>query len=103
MKIRKNDTVIIKLGKDRGKTGKVVRVITKDDTLLVEGLNLYKKHQKARSQDQKGGIIEKPMPIKISNVMIFDSKTNKGVRVGYISDEGKKTRVIKVSGKNVKI
>jgi len=103
MKIQKGDTVIIKTGKDRNKTGKVLRVITKNSTVLVEGLNLYKKNQRARSEGQKGGIIEKSMPIHISNVMLLDSATKKGARVGYIIDGGKKVRVTRKAGKTSKI
>jgi len=100
MKIHKGDTVIIKNGKDRNKTGKVLKVVPQKNIILVEGLNLYKKHQKARSSGQKGGVIEKPMPIHISNVMLLDPKTKKGVRVGYSVLQSKKVRVMKGSGKN---
>lgn len=103
MKIHKGDIVIIKTGKDRNKTGKVLRVITKDEAVVVEGLNLYKKHQKARGEGQKGGIIEKPMPMHVSNVMLVDSKTKKGSRVGYSVEGGKKTRVLRRAGKTSKI
>mgnify|MGYP001952695522 CR=1 FL=1 len=103
MKIHKGDTVIINIGKDRNKTGKVLRVVSKDSTVLVEGLNLHKKHQKAKGEGQKGGIIEKPMPIHISNIMLIDPKTKKGSRVGYSMEGGKKSRVLKRDGKTTKI
>jgi len=68
MKIKKGDIVKILAGKDRGKSGKVLRALPKEDKVVVEGVNVVKRHQRARSQNQKGGIIEKPMPLHVSNV-----------------------------------
>ena len=81
MKIKKNDNVIIIAGKDKGKTGAVSRVFPKKDMLVVAGLNMHKKHQRARKGGEKGQIIDMAMPIHVSNVMIIDSDTKKPVRI----------------------
>lgn len=103
MKIQKGDTVIIKSGKDRGKTGKVLSVLSVRNAVIVEGLNLYKKHQKARGQGQKGGIIQKPMPVHASNVMILDGKTKRGARVGYDISGDRKARILRAGGKSSRL
>lgn len=83
--IKKGDNVIVITGKDKGKTGKVLHSIPKSDSLIIDGINIVKKHQKSKGQQQKGGIIEKPMPIHISNVKLEqESKIKK--------QENKKTR-----------
>jgi large subunit ribosomal protein L24 len=97
MRIKKGDNVIILAGKDKGKTGKVVDSLPVRNQVIVEGLNKVKKHQKSRSKDQKGGIIEMSMPINVSNVAIVDPKTNKPTRIGYEVKGGKKVRVTKKS------
>ena len=83
MKIRKGDTVLIISGKDRGRKSKVLEALPKEKWLIVEGVNLRKKHQKARKAGEKGQIIELPAPIHISNVKIICSKCGKATRVGY--------------------
>lgn len=97
MKIKKGDTVIVTTGKDRGKSGTVVRAIPKKGMVLVEGINIVKKHQKARRSGSVGQIIEKPMPIRVANVSIKDPKGGKPSRIGYVIEGGKKLRVARKS------
>ena len=101
MKIRKGDNIIVLSGKDRGKGGTVLRAFPKKDMVLVEGINIAKKHQKARRQGQVGQVIERPMPIHVSNVAIKDPKSGKASRVSYKVDGEKKTRVAVKSGASV--
>ena len=97
MKIKKGDDVIVISGKDKGQTGEVVRVLPKDNKVLVNGVNTAKKHQKPRQQNQQGGIIDRDMPIDASNVMLLHK--GKPTRVGYkIQDDGTKVRVAKRTG-----
>jgi large subunit ribosomal protein L24 len=99
MRIKKGDNVIIITGKDKGKSGKVERVLPKQGKLIVDGLNLMKSHQRPRRQDQKGQVIEKSMPITASNVMMVDPKTKKPTKVGKKADEqGKLKRFSRASG-----
>lgn len=100
MKIRKNDNVIVLSGKDKGKTGKVLRAMPKDGKVIVEGINIVKKHQKKVSGGS-GAVIEKTMPINVSAVAVIDPKTKKATRVGYKVEGGKKVRVTKASGATV--
>ncbi len=101
MKIRKDDNVIVVTGKDKGKTGKVVKSLPKTNQVIVAGVNLRKVHERARKGGQKGQIVDKTMPVHISNVMLIDSKTNKGTRVGLKVEGGKKLRISKKSGTTV--
>ena len=90
MKIKKGDQVKILSGKDRGKSGKVLRVFSQDKKMIVEGLNLIKKHIRPRKEGDKGQRIEVPAKINISNAMLVCSKCGKSARVGYrISGENK--------------
>lgn len=101
MKIKKGDNVIVLTGKDRGKTGKVVRALPEVSRVLVEGINMRKRHQRTnKNTKQGGGIIEKAMPIDVSNVALVDPKTGKATRIGKKYDEDKKVwvRVAKKSG-----
>ena len=98
MKIKKNDKVIIISGKDKGKEGKVLQALHDEDKVVVEGVNIAKKHQKSRSQSQKGQVVDKAMPVHVSNVSLIDPKTKKPTRVGYEMKDGKKVRVTKKSG-----
>lgn len=98
MKIRKNDTVIVITGKDKGKEAKVVRALPKEGKIIVDGVNVKKKSQRARKSGAKGQIIDKPMPIDVSNVMLLDPKSKKRTRAGFDIKAGKKTRVAKKSG-----
>tara|TARA_B100000965_G_scaffold396342_1_gene411124 strand:+ start:530 stop:847 length:318 start_codon:yes stop_codon:yes gene_type:complete len=101
IKLKKGDEVIVLTGKDKGKKGKIVRVIPDLRKVIVGDINKYKKHQKP-GNNEPGGIIEKDMPIHISNVSFFDSESNKGTRIGYIfNKDGKKIRINKKSGKEI--
>jgi len=94
MKIRKNDTVIIIAGKDRGKRGKVRRALPKEDRVIVEGLNMIKRHSRARRAARQAGIIELEAPIHVSNVMLLCDKCGKPTRVGFrFLTDGKKVRI----------
>jgi large subunit ribosomal protein L24 len=94
MKIRKNDTVLIIAGKDKGKKGKVRRSLPKEDKVIVEGLNVIKRHSKTKGQARQAGIIELEAPLSISKVMLICSKCAKPARVGYrFLDDGKKARI----------
>lgn len=99
MKIKKGDTVMVIAGKDKGKTGKVERVLANTDQVVVEGINVATKHQKNRRIRSQGQIIEKPMPVHVSNVSMMEGK--KPVRVGYKVEDGKKVRVSKKTGKEI--
>lgn len=94
MKIKKNDFVKVIAGNDRGRTGKVLKVFPKENRLIIEGVNIRKRHTKPTQKNPQGGIFEKEAPIHISNVMILDPKTNEPSRIGakIILDEktGKK-------------
>ena len=98
MNIRTGDTVVIIAGKDKGKTGKVLSAFPRENKILVEGVNILKKSQRSRQAGKKGQIIEKTMPIHISNAMLLDPKSKKGTRVGRKIEAGKKVRVAKKSG-----
>ena len=101
IKLKKGDEVIVLAGKDKGKRGKILKVIPTTKKIIVSEINKYKKHQKP-GNNEPGGIIEKDMPIHISNVAFYDSSLNKGVRLGYSFDkDGKKIRINKKSGKEI--
>ena len=94
MKIKKEDMVLVVVGKDKGKKGKVRQVMSKDNVLVVEGVNIIKRHMKPRAQARQAGIIEREAPIQISNVMLICSKCGKPVRVqSKILEDGKRVRV----------
>lgn len=95
MKIKKGDTVLIISGKDRTKKGKVLEVFPKEGKILVEGINLRKKHQRSKRTGEKGQIVEMPTPLDISNAKLICSKCNKATRVGYKIVENKKFRICK--------
>ena len=95
MKIKKGDQVKIILGKDNGKTGKVLRVFSVDEKILVEGLNLIKKHIRPRKEGERGQRLELPAKINISNVMLVCPKCGKDTRVGYKKTVDKTLRVCK--------
>jgi large subunit ribosomal protein L24 len=99
IKVRKGDTVMVIAGDDKGKTGRVLSVDEVKRRVIVEKVNFVKRHTKARSQTQQGGILEKEAPIHLSNVMLFDPKAGKGVRVGVrFTKEGKRERVSRATG-----
>ncbi len=100
MKLRKGDTVEIIAGKDKGKQGEIAAVFPKKNKVIVTGRNVAKRHTKARSQNQAGGIIDKEMPMDASNVMLVSK--GKTSRVGYkVAKDGAKTRVAKKTGEEV--
>ncbi|QCI22339.1 50S ribosomal protein L24 [Golovinomyces cichoracearum] len=101
-KLRRNDEVIVLTGKDKGKKG-VIKSILSSNKVIINGLNMIKKHQKPiPSQNRIGGIIEKEAPIQISNIAIFNPESNKSDRVGFKFKEGKKIRFFKSNGKVIK-
>jgi large subunit ribosomal protein L24 len=102
-KIRNGDEIVVTTGKDKGRRGTVLQVF--QDTVLIEGINIAKKHQKGNpNQGVEGGIIDKAMPIDISNVLVFNPKTKKGERVGIrVAEDGSKQRVFRQSGEVVDI
>ena len=94
MKIRKNDTVIVIAGKDRGKKGKVRLSYPKQSRLLVEGVNMIKRHTRARGRVRQAGVIEREAPIHVSNVMLLCSKCSRPTRVGLqLLEDGRKVRL----------
>ncbi|HFE38194.1 MAG TPA: 50S ribosomal protein L24 [Gammaproteobacteria bacterium] len=101
-KIRKGDDVIVIAGKDKGKTGNVNRVVS-SERIIVDGVNMVKRHTKGNPQQNiPGGIIDKEAPIHISNVMIYNSSTGKGDRVGFKTlEDGVKVRTFKSSGEQI--
>ncbi|MBU1131598.1 50S ribosomal protein L24 [Patescibacteria group bacterium] len=102
MKIKKNDKVIIIAGKDKGKSGKVMQVFSKEGKIVIEGLNLRHKHVRPRRQGEKGQRIEYSAPLDASNAMLVDSKTGKRTRVGYkILENKEKIRISKKSGESI--
>lgn len=92
MKIKTGDNVVVMAGKNKKKTGKVIKVLTKTNKVVIEGVNLVKRHVKKTKQG-KGQIISFEAPIHASNVMLIDSKTKKPTRIGYKMEGGKKLRV----------
>lgn len=97
MKIKRNDNVKVIAGRDKGKTGRVLRVDRDKQRVLVEGVNLVKKAMKKRRQNDQGGIIEIEAPIHVSNVMVV-SRNGQTSRVGYKVENGKKSRIAKKTG-----
>ena len=107
MRIRTDDEVIVIAGKDKGKTGKVIRTDPKRDRVFVEGLNIQKRHQRPQTLrdvqrgSEVGGIIERPGPIHVSNVMLIDPKSGDPTRIGVRRGEGGRERVAKKSGEAI--
>ncbi|MEX2442112.1 MAG: 50S ribosomal protein L24 [Alkalispirochaeta sp.] len=99
-KLKKNDTVTVIAGKDKGRTGRVLRIDENGDRVLVEGVNMVKKAQKKQRQDDTGGIIEKEAPIAISNVM-YVGRDGKPARLGYRVEGGEKVRFSRKTGETV--
>ena len=97
--VKTDDQVVVISGKDKGKTGKVLMVDAEKGRVYVEGVNIVKKHQKARTQNAPAGIVEREGSIDASNVMLVDPKTGKPTRVGYrVNEDGTKSRIAKRSG-----
>ncbi|MFA5291205.1 MAG: 50S ribosomal protein L24 [Candidatus Paceibacterota bacterium] len=101
MKIKKGDNVIVIAGKDRGKQAKVLRVLHTTDQVLVEGVNLKKKHQRPRREGEKGQMIDMPHPVHLSNVLLYCPSCGQGVRMGAKITAKKKVRVCKKCGKEI--
>jgi len=98
-KIKKDDEVIVLTGRDRGKRGKVLRALPLEDRVIVEGVNMMKRHTKPSQADPQGGIKEKEAAIHVSNVALIDPKSNRPTRVGFkVLADGRKVRVAKRSG-----
>jgi len=102
MKIKSGDKVKVLVGKDQGKTGKVIQVLKNKKTsqyyVVVEGINKLKKHMKPGKSGEKGQVIELSAPIHISNVMLIDEKSNKATRIGYKKEGNDKKRIAKING-----
>lgn len=97
MKLKKGDKVIVIAGSDKGKEGVIQVVYPKLNRVVVEGINVHKKHQKPTQQTPEGSVIDIYVPIDASNVMLVDPKTKKGTRVGYTVEKDKKVRISKAS------
>lgn len=95
MRIKKNDNIIVISGKDRGRKAKVLKVLPKQNKAVIQGLNIIKKHRKARKQGEKGQVVEIPAPIHISNLKVICGKCGKATRLGYKIIENKKYRICK--------
>lgn len=97
MRIKKGDQVIVITGRDKGKTGEVIKSMPKENKVIVQGINLVKRHTKP-TQESAGGIVSKEAPIHVSNVALIDPKDGKATRVGFKVENGQKVRVSKRSG-----
>ena len=101
-RIQKGDTVVVISGKDKGKTGKVMRFLKEDDKVLVEGINLVKRHMRPNPRMQQGGILEREQPMFASKVMLVDPSTGKGTRIKVKTDDkGVKVRIAVKSGEEI--
>ncbi|WP_430789259.1 50S ribosomal protein L24 [Virgibacillus flavescens] len=98
MHVKKGDKVKVISGKDRGKQGTILEAYPKKDRVLVEGINMVKKHAKPSQDNPQGGILNQEAPIHVSNVMPFDPKSGEPTRVGFEVRDGKKVRIAKKSG-----
>ena len=102
MRIRKDDNVLVIAGKDKGKKGKVRFAYPKKERVLVEGVNFIKMHSKARAQVRQAGIIEREVPIHVSNVMLLCSRCNDPARIGFrILEDGRKVRFCRACGEAI--
>ena len=102
MHIRKNDTVVIITGKYKGRKGRVLRTIPKDNRIVVEGVNMMKRHTKPSQRNQQGGIVERERPIDASNVMVWCEAANKPSKIQMKRlEDGSRVRVYKVNGETV--
>ncbi|AXN39130.1 50S ribosomal protein L24 [Peribacillus sp. NPDC060186] len=101
MHVKKGDKVVVISGKDKGKQGTILEAYPKQNRVLVEGINIVKKHSKPSQINPQGGIISREAAIHVSNVMPLDPKSGKPTRVGYKIENGKKVRVAKISGETL--
>ena len=102
LKIKKGDTVYVNAGNDKGKTGKVLSVDPAQNRAIVEGVNLVSRHTKPNAKQPQGGIIKHEAPVHVSNVNLIDPKSGKPTRVGFKVEDGKKVRIAKKSGEEIK-
>lgn len=103
LKVKKGDHIIVTAGRDKGKTGDIIRVFPRENRALVQGVNMVQRHQR-QSQTQPGGIVPKESTIHISNIALADPKTGKPTRVGYKTlDDGRKVRIAKASGGEIDV
>jgi len=101
-KIKSGDLVYVTAGKDKGKTGKVLKLLKAQNRVIVEKVNVVKRHSKPTQQNQAGGIVEKELGINLSNVMLVDPESNSPTRAGYkLNEKGKKVRISKKSGEEI--
>ena len=101
--IKKNDTVVVLASEDKGKTGKVLKVLVEKNRALVEGVNMVSKSTKPSAKNPQGGIVKQEAPIHISNLSLVDPKSGKATRVGIkVTEDGKKVRIAKKSGEEIK-
>ena len=101
--IKKNDTVVVLAGEDKGKTGKVLKVLVEKNRALVEVVNMVSKSTKPSAKNPQGGIVKQEAPIHISNLSLVDPKSGKATRVGIkVTEDGKKVRIAKKSGEEIK-
>ena len=96
-KVKKGDKVVVITGRDKGKSGEILEVLRAENRVVVQGINMAQRHQK-QSMSQEGGIVQKELPIHVSNVALIDPKTEKPTRVGYKMDGERKIRVARRSG-----
>ena len=100
--IKKGDTVYVNAGEDKGKTGRVLKVLVKDNKAIVEGVNMVSKHTKPNAKAPQGGIVKKEAPIHLSNLNVLDPKTKTATRIGRkMNEEGKLVRYSKKSGEEI--
>ena len=103
-RIKKDDTVIVIAGKDKGRSGRVLKVIPDEDRVVVEGVNMAKRHTKPDVANPQGGVIAREASLHVSNVALRDPKTGKPTRVGFkVNDKGRKVRVAKGSGVEIDV
>lgn len=101
MKIKKDDKVLIIYGNDKGKKGKILKSYPRIEKILVEGVNIVRKHTKSKKQGEKGQVVEIPKPVSISNVKLICPRCQKAARVGYQIKNGKKFRICKKCGSEI--
>jgi len=99
-RLKQDDRVVVIAGRDKGRQGRILKVFREEDRVIVEGINMVRRHQRPTPQNPEGGIIEKEMPIHVSNVMLWDDEAEAPTRVRFSQDDdGKKVRVTTKSGK----